>query len=111
MVYMALIVMFPFPFHLPSLEYIQVLFKSNLRKTSHELNEMLFSGSSVFHHWVFAVGTSGKETARQCRRHETWVSPWVGKIPWRRACQPTPTFLLGKIPWIEEPGGLHSMGS
>ena len=23
-------------------------------------------------------------------------SPWVGKIPWRRAWQPTPVFLLGE---------------
>ena len=24
------------------------------------------------------------------------LDPWVGKIPWRRAWQPTPVFLLGK---------------
>ena len=38
-------------------------------------------------------------------------NPWVGKISWRRKWQPTPVFLLGKIPWTEEPGGLQSMGS
>ena len=27
-------------------------------------------------------------------RHE--FNPWVKKIPWRRACQPTPVFLLGE---------------
>ena len=32
-------------------------------------------------------------------------NPWVGKIPWRRAWQPTPVFLPGKCPWTEEPGG------
>ena len=37
--------------------------------------------------------------------------PWVGKIPWRREWQPTPVFLPGKIPWMEEPGGPQSMGS
>ena len=36
---------------------------------------------------------------------------WVGKIPWRRAWQPTPVFLPGESPWTEEPGGLQSMGS
>ena len=36
---------------------------------------------------------------------------WVGKIPWRRAWQPTPIFLPGEPPWTEEPGGLQSMGS
>ena len=25
--------------------------------------------------------------------------------------QPAPVFLLGKIPWMEEPGGLQSTGS
>ena len=41
---------------------------------------------------------------------ETWVQPLVGKIPWRRAWQPTPVFLPGEFPWTEEPGGLQSMG-
>ena len=27
---------------------------------------------------------------------ETWISSWVGKIPWRRAWQPTPVFLPGE---------------
>ena len=27
---------------------------------------------------------------------ETWFNPWVGKIPWRRAWQSTPVFLLGE---------------
>ena len=36
--------------------------------------------------------------------------PWVGKMPWRRAWQPTPVFLPGRVPWTEEPGGLQSMG-
>ena len=33
-------------------------------------------------------GASGIEPACQCRRHR--FSPWVRKIPWRRAWQPTP---------------------
>ena len=36
---------------------------------------------------------------------------WVGKIPWRRAWQPTPVCLPGEFPWTEEPGGLQIMGS
>ena len=27
---------------------------------------------------------------------ETWFDPWIGKIPWRRAWQPTPVFLPGE---------------
>ena len=45
----------------------------------------------------------------QCGRPE--FDPCIGKIPWRRAWQPTPVFLLGESPWTEEPGGLQSMGS
>ena len=42
-------------------------------------------------------GTSSKEPACQCRRHKRhWFSPWVGKIPCRRAWQPMPVFLPGK---------------
>ena len=54
-------------------------------------------------------GHSGaKESALQCRR--SGFDPWVGKIPWRRAWQPT-CILAWRIPWMEEPGGLRSMGS
>ena len=35
---------------------------------------------------------------------------WVGKIPWRKAPQPTPV-LSWRIPWTEEPGGLQSKKS
>ena len=30
-------------------------------------------------------------------RHETWFNPWVRKLPWRRAWQPTPVFLPGEF--------------
>ena len=55
--------------------------------------------------------TRGKESACQYRTHKTHgMELWVGKIPWRRAWQPTPVFLPGESPWIEEPGGLQSIG-
>ena len=41
---------------------------------------------------------------RRCR-----CDPWVGKIPWRRAWQPTPVFLLGEFHG-QRPGGLQSTG-
>ena len=53
----------------------------------------------------FPGEASGKEPTCQCRRHKR-----CGKIPWRRAWQPTPVFLPGELPWTEEPGGLQSMG-
>ena len=37
------------------------------------------------------------ECACQCtRRKRCRFNPWVGKIPWRRAWQPTPVFLPGE---------------
>ena len=39
---------------------------------------------------------------------ENW---FIGKIPWRRALQPTPVFLPRESTWTEEPGGLQYMGS
>ena len=46
--------------------------------------------------------TPGNAGDTRCRFY-----PRVGSIPWRRKWRPTPTFL----PWTEEPGRLHSMGS
>ena len=37
---------------------------------------------------------SGQESTCQCRR--CGFNPWVGKIPWKRARQPTPVFLPGE---------------
>ena len=37
---------------------------------------------------------SGKESTYQCRRPE--FDPWVRKITWRRAWQPTPVFMPGE---------------
>ena len=45
--------------------------------------------------WGFPGGANGKEPDCQYRRHKKHrLDPWVGKIPWRRAWQPTPVFLL-----------------
>jgi len=53
----------------------------------------------IFAVWFRSLcgGASGKESACQCRRHERCrFDPWVRKIPWRRAGQHTPVFLLGE---------------
>ena len=49
----------------------------------------------------------GYSVCLQCRR--PGFNPWVGKIPWKRAWQPTPVFLTGESPWTKEPGGLQSI--
>ena len=53
----------------------------------------------------FPGSSAGKESA--CNAGGPGFNPWVRKIPWRRAWQPTPVFLPGESPWTEEPGGLH----
>ena len=49
-------------------------------------------------------GSVGKEST--CSRG---IDPWAGKIPWRRAWEPTPVFLPGESLWTEDPGGLQSI--
>ena len=61
-------------------------------------------------HQVFPGGARGKEPACQCRRHNRLrFNPWVRKIPWGIAWQPTPVFVLGESSWTKEPGGLQSI--
>ena len=45
----------------------------------------------------FPGGPGGKEPACQCgRRKRCRFDPWIGKIPWRRAWQPTSVFMPGE---------------
>ena len=47
--------------------------------------------------WDFSGGASGKEPGCQWRPGKRLgFEPWVGKIRWRRARQPTPVFLPGE---------------
>ena len=42
---------------------------------------------------------------------ETWVRSLGGEDPLEKAMAPHSSTLAWKIPWMEEPGGLQSMGS
>ena len=44
--------------------------------------------------------------SKRCR-----INPWVRKIPWSRAWQPTPIILLGEAPWTGKPGRLQPVES
>ena len=62
-------------------------------------------------HMGFPGPTGGKEPICQCRRCKRHgFNPWVRKIPWKRACNPS-NILAWRIPRIEEAGGLQSIGS
>ena len=57
----------------------------------------------------FPGSSAGKEST--CNKGDLGSNPWVGKIPWRKAWQPTPIFLLVRISLTGKPGGLQSMSS
>ena len=62
-------------------------------------------------HWCFWASLVAQMVKNHLQCGRPGFDPWVGKIPWRRAWQPTPVFLPGESPWTEESGGLQSMGS
>ena len=55
--------------------------------------------------YFFPCGVGGKEPAYQCRRLKRCIYSWIGKIPWRRAWQPTPAFLPGESHGQRSPAG------
>ena len=57
----------------------------------------VFSFACQSLHWA-SQGTTDKEPACQCRRQckRCVFDAWGGKIPWRRAWQPTPVFMPGE---------------
>ena len=65
-------------------------------------------GYTLQYSWASLVAQTVKNPSAM---QEIWVQSRVGKIPCRRARQPTPVFLPGESPWTEEPGRLQSMGS
>ena len=71
-------------------------FGTNYTTSSGSPNNSTLSRPQKIHLWGFPGGISGKEPSCQCTRLKRCrLDPWVGKIPWRRAWQPTPVFLPG----------------
>ena len=56
----------------------------------------------------FSDDSDGKESSYSERPE---FEPWVGKVPWRMAWQPTLVFLPGEFPWTEELDRVQSMRS
>ena len=56
------------------------------------------------------MGFPGDSDGKESTRNAEDLGLIPGKIPWRRAWQPTPVLLPGESPWTEEPGGLQSWG-
>ena len=66
---------------------------------------------SGFSYTLLPGGTSGKKSIWQCRRYKRRrFDPWVRKTPLEEGMAIHSSILAWRIPWIEEPGGLQSMG-
>ena len=61
-----------------------------------------------FPYWASLVAQMVKNPPAM---QETWVRSLGWEDPRRREGLPTPVFLLGEVPWTEEPGGLQFVGS
>ena len=62
-------------------------------------------------HSGFPCGERGEGPISQGRRHKRHgFNPWVRKVPWRRAWQPTPLFLPGESPGQRSLEGYGSWG-
>ena len=80
--------------HMPQINATLQSNYSLIKFFKNQQNNKYFPGGSVVKvpKWCY-----GKEPACQHRRHKRCgFNPWVGKIPWRRAWQPTPVFLPGE---------------
>ena len=55
------------------------------------------------------VAQTVKRLPLQCERPR--FNPWVGNIPLEKEMATHSSTLAWRIPWMEEPGGLQSMGS
>ena len=66
----------------------------NLSKSAMELtqNQSLWAWC-----WLGFPGDSGSEEST-CNARDLGFDPWVGKLPWRKAWQPTPVFFAWRIP-------------
>ena len=75
-----------------------------------ESNERLFDKCCLTS-GGFPGGASGEESTSQWKKHRRrGFHPSVGKIPWRRAQQPTPRFLPGKSHGQRSLAGYSSLG-
>ena len=87
----------------------------NLKSFSRNLvlktNSVTLGSCIKYSSLLFIMGFPGGSEGSHLQCGRPGFDPWVGKIPWRRAWQPTSVFWLGESPWTEEPGGLQSTGS
>ena len=75
---------------------------NNFSKTTHSVNDLIkiaVSGCDLHksnQRKGLSWWLSGKESSCIAGRKRYKFNPWVGKIPWKKAWQPTPAFLPGE---------------
>ena len=99
-----------------SLEFFNVLFSAlqNPCAKAFGFSWSMCAPKSCVNIWNlgFPGGTSGKESACQCRRHKRCgFDPWVRKIPLEEGMATHSSSLAWRMLWTEEPGRLQSIGS
>ena len=63
------------------------------------------------HCWLCSPPDGSDTTESACSTEDlAGFSPSAGKVPWKRAWQPTPVFQPGESPWAEGPGRLPWWG-
>ena len=87
--------------------------EATAHRTGVSVNKKVLSSEELRHstnagnRGIFFKIPNGKESFCQCKRHKRHrFDLCVGKIPWRRAWQPTPIFLLGEShrgAWLATP--------
>ena len=86
----------------------QILYQLSHKESPRTLEWVAYPFSSIFPtqelnrgllhcRLIFFTSWVTRESIYQCRRHRRCkFNPWIRKIPWRRAQQPTPVFLPGE---------------
>ena len=73
------------------------IFNIYFQSFSATANSVLWTCRGPKAHNTASLVSQRERICLQCRRHRRHeFDPWVGKMPWRRAWQPTPVFLPGK---------------
>ena len=63
-------------------------------------------GYPLWYSWVSLVAQKAKNPPVM---RDTWVHPWVRKIPLEEGMATHSSILAWRIPWTEEPGGPHTV--
>ena len=78
--------------------YLAVCFKFSLKMSTFYLHHLDLLTLKWLLKWLDFPGGSAVKNClhcKKCKRHK--FNPRVGKIPWRKECQPTPVILPGEF--------------